>query len=108
MNEAVYRDILRRLGIEPPVPTEVARVLALPLTELDRVIEVRVPWWPLTLWFVPGEADVQALLGEGVTRGRIWTATELADLLTLGVPPAAAQTVAVVRAEFDGAITEVR
>lgn len=38
----------------PVDPAEVSRVLGLPLDQLDRVLEVRVPWLPVTLWFCPG------------------------------------------------------
>ena len=34
-----------------PDPTKVARVLGLPLDELDRVLEVPVPWLLVTLWY---------------------------------------------------------
>ena len=102
MNEAVYHAILRRLGLEPveaedglgvgtpsaPDPAEVARVLGLPLPQLDRLLEVRVSWLPVTLWFVPGEAQTEGLLAEGVSRGRIWTAGELLDLLSISLRPA--------------------
>ena len=64
-------------------PAEVAQVLGLPLAQLDRALEVRVPWLPATLWFVPSEAAGELRVGEGVTRGRIWTIGDLQDLLSI-------------------------
>jgi hypothetical protein len=43
-------------------------------------LEIRVPWLPETLWFVPGEPQVKSLTSRGISRGRIWTARELALL----------------------------
>jgi hypothetical protein len=93
----------------PPDPAEIARVLGLPLAQLDRVIEVRVSWLPVTLWFVPGETDAEGLLADGVNRGRIWTAGELLDLLRIpDLTKVSARTVALAKLEFDGEITDVR
>jgi len=92
-----------------PAPAEVARVLGLPLNQLDRVLEVRVPWLPVTLWFCPAEADATGLMTEGVSRGRIWTAAELLDLLGIpSITKAGVRTLAVAKLEFDGDVVEVR
>ncbi len=48
-----------------------------------RLLEVRVPWLDVTLWFVPDERDAEALGREGVSRGRVWTAWELMEVLAL-------------------------
>lgn len=72
-------------------------------------LEIRVAWLDTTLWFVPREADAAALAREGVTRGRIWTAGELADLLALGdLTSARARTLALTKLEFDGDIVTTR
>jgi hypothetical protein len=70
-------------------------------------IEIRVPWWTQTLWFVPDEPHARHLEAEGVSRGRIWTAGELMDLLTVRDQPAA-RMAAIAKLEFDGEVTEVR
>jgi hypothetical protein len=71
-------------------------------------LEVRVPWLPVTLWMVPSERDVAAFIDEGVTRGRIWTASELATLLSLGdQTPHAVKAIALAKLQMDGEITEV-
>ena len=73
-----------RGGDTVSAPLQLAAILALHLEEftLDgRLLEVRVPWHTETLWFVPDERDAAALGREGVGRGRVWTARELADLM---------------------------
>jgi len=95
-------------GFTAPDPAAVARLLGLPLNKVDRVIEVRVRWLPMSLWFVPDEAGVEMLLSEGVTRGRIWTTSELLDLLNTDITKASARTLAVVKLQFDGDVVDVR
>ncbi len=70
-------------------------------------IEVAVPWWTHTLWFVPDERHAALLASEGVSRGRIWTTGELMDLLPLRDAPEV-QQVALAKLEFAGEIVEVR
>jgi hypothetical protein len=72
-------------------------------------LELMVPWLPVTLWIVPGEPDVTALLADGVSRGRIWTASELLNLLQIversqGIIESLTHTKLV----MDGDIIEVR
>ncbi len=112
----VYRARLHRLGVEPPKPAPdsgmVARLVRMPLDQFEREgcpLEVRVPWHTETLWFVPTEADAEVLDREGVSRGRIWTARELADLLAVsGLTPEQPQTIARVKLEFGGEVVEVQ
>ena len=76
-----------RPGVDPAL---VARLLGLPLLPdfhaAGQMLEVRVPWLPVSLWFVPDESAAEALVGEGVSRGRVWTAHELVDLLRVPEP----------------------
>jgi hypothetical protein len=96
-----------RVTVRPDL-AEVARVLGLPLPQLDRLVEVRVPWLPVTLWFVPGESEAEGLLADSVSRGRIWTAGELLDLLAVpGITKAAARHVALAKLEVDGEVTRI-
>lgn len=63
-----------------------ARAVGLPLGRFEQEggpLEVRVPWHPDTLWFVPDERHAEMLICEGVGRGRIWTAGELLDVMAL-------------------------
>src|SRR6266849_977280 len=62
-----------------------ARMLGMPLDVFAREgqpLEVRVPWAPVTLWFCPDARHAEILVSDGVSRGRIWTAAELMDLLS--------------------------
>ncbi len=115
MNEAAYHAILRRLGVEPRPPLDaalVAGLLGMPLDRFEREgcpLEVQVPWLLMTLWFVPTEADAEALAREGVNRGRIWTARELMDLMAIpGMTPEHVKIVAQAKLEFGGEVIEVR
>lgn len=116
MNEAAYREILRRLGVEPPQPAPdpaaVGRLLGMPLDQFAREgcpVEIKTPWLDLPLWLVPSEAAAEALVREGVSRGRVWTAGELLDLLAVpGLTREQARTVALVKATFTGEVVEVR
>ncbi len=70
---------------------------------------MRVPWDPRTLWFVPSEKQARLLAREGVSRGRVWTARELADLLgTPDVTAEHAKTVALAKLEFQGEVVGVQ
>ncbi len=71
-------------------------------------LEVRVHWWPDTLWFVGDMRDADRLTAEGVARHRIWTARELISLL-VGSPftPNELATLMVARREFNGEVVAV-
>ena len=104
----------RLLGQErsgPPLPG-IALLIAMPLDQFAEEgcpLEIRVPWLPVSLWFVPGEADAEALAKEGVGRGRVWTARELMDLLAIeGLTSEQVKTLAQAKLEFEGEVVEVR
>ena len=70
-----------------PSTPEVSRILAMSLDEFaagHEALQVRVPWHTESLWFVPSSAVATALSREGISRGRIWTANELRDLMDAG------------------------
>ena len=72
-------------------------------------LEVRVPWLDVTLWMVPADRDAVALMAEGVGRGRIWTAAELMQLMSIADrTPERVKTLTHAKLEMDGEITEVR
>jgi hypothetical protein len=75
---------------------------------LDVSLEVRVRWWPDTLWFVGDMRGADRLNAEGVARHRIWTARELVSLL-VGSPftPNELATLIVARREFNGEVVAV-
>ncbi len=90
----------------------VTRFLGMPLHQFARegaFLEIEVPWLEVTLFFVPTEADMRTLTMEGISRGRVWTARELMDLLAIPrLTPQQAQTVALAKLEFGGEVVAVR
>lgn len=90
----------------------VARLAAMPLARYAHEgapLEVQVPWLGETLWFVPGDRQAEALVGEGVDRGRIWTTTELMGLMCVRACNAGkVSMIALTRIASSGDITEVR
>ena len=71
--------ILRRLAAE-------AQVLEMSLEEFEHAgfsIEIRVPWLPHTLWWVPRAEHVAGLQLHNVERGRVYTAKELNNLTSV-------------------------
>jgi hypothetical protein len=112
---ATAERLLAEMGRKPaprPDPKELARLVGMPLDMFVREgqpLEVRVPWWPETLFFVPDERHAEALRREGIARHRIWTAAEL--LLLPWEPPIrpdALHLLTVVRREFGGEVIAVR
>lgn len=69
-------------------------------------IEIVVQWWPDPLWFVPSGVEAEAPMRTGVSRGRIWTAKELLELLAIpGLT--GKQTITIARAKmiFEGIVS---
>lgn len=97
---------------DPGFADVVAGLLGMPLDQYVRTgapLEIRVPWCRDSLWFVPAPADAERLGGEGVSRGRIWTAAELSQLMALpGLTPAVVETLARAKLAVGGDIVEVR
>jgi TubC N-terminal docking domain len=91
-------ELLRLLSPRPAPPD---------LTAPDALYEIRVAWWPETLWFVPEDRDAAALVREGIARCRIWTHAELASV-TGPLEPDALRTIMLARREFDGRVVESR
>jgi hypothetical protein len=107
-HKAEIMTLLKRSPV-PLDPLEVARILGLQIPQLDRMVEIRVPWLPVTLWFVPGPAEVEILVAEGVTRGRIWTSLELLQALAIpDITTAGVRRLAEAKLEFNGEITRIR
>lgn len=89
-----------------------ARLGLMPLDQFARegqLSEVRVPWLDVTLWFVPDERDTEALDGEGVERGRVWTARELMEVMALpDLVSDTVRTIAIAKMTFEGDIVKVK
>jgi hypothetical protein len=87
---------------------DLTEILAMPLDRFERegqCLEVRVPWLDVTLWFVPEERDAAAIARIGGSRGRVWTANELAVLMAM---PDRVEAIARAKLAVDGDIAEVR
>jgi hypothetical protein len=109
--------LLALLAEEPPrlepSLSLVDRLRAMPLDTFQREgqpLEIRVAWWPDTLFFVPSVADMEALRLGGVAAHRVFTAAEL--LVLLGTPGCTVtvddlRMVMVARREFDGEVVAV-
>ena len=70
---------------DPGFAEALARLVAMPLNQFARdgqLLEIRIPWLNVTLWFVPDERDVDSLIRAGVARGRVWTAQDLSAVVT--------------------------
>jgi hypothetical protein len=81
----------------------------MPIDEFARngkLLEARVPWFDVTLWFVPDERDADMLGREGVNRGRVWTTRELIGSLAVADQSQAVRTIALVKVAFHGAIVD--
>lgn len=117
MKQAAYHTILKRLGVEPadparPDPAELAPLLEMPLDVFAREgqpLEVRVAWWPVTLFFVPDVRHAEMLWLEGIAPERVWTAGELLALLA-GAPwtAEALRVVMIARRELGGEVVAAR
>lgn len=86
-------------------------LLNLSFSEFERSgcpIEIAVPGLSVSLWFVPQEKDAAALVGQGIGRGRIWTARELGDLLDApGMTPEDAVSIARAKIAFSAEVVDV-
>ena len=97
-------ELLTRLRLE-------ARLLGLSLddfAEQDYSIELAVPWLEETIWFVPRAEHIDDLVRDGVHRGRIWTARELKDLLSVpGLTEQDLISLGRLKLAFDGEVLSV-
>lgn len=71
--------------------------------------DLKVAWWPETLFFVPDVRDAEALWRDGVSRERVWTAKEILVLLSGPLPAAEdLRVIMIARREFAGEVVEAR
>ena len=88
---ALAKAALSRLRATPVDAETLAQLLEMPLDVFAREgqpVELRVPWWPATLFLVPDVRHAQALWREGIGRERVWTAAEVSSLLPVAPTPA--------------------
>ena len=113
MNETAYRSILRRLGAEVPTTKieDATPLLAMLLDVFAREgqpLELRVPWWPTTLFLVPDVRHAEGLRREGIGRERVWTSGEVASLLTTAPTIGQLRVLTIAKREFGGEVVGVR
>jgi hypothetical protein len=71
-------------------------------------VEIRLPGLDETVWLVPQPRDAARLVSEGIARGRVFTAHELADLLSIPANhPDDFQKIARLKTAFDADIVAV-
>src|SRR5262245_48801266 len=75
------------MGTNPTTRDDIARLPLRRFAQLGKLIEMAVPWAKRTLFLVGEPGAVSALVREGVSPGRIWTADEVLELLAAGVRP---------------------
>ena len=71
------------------------------LYQLDRVLEVAVPWSDVRLILAPGCRIARELRATDPKPGRVWCVCEVSDLLLSGVTPEEARKIAETRLTFD-------
>jgi hypothetical protein len=114
-----HREELRELvrssgpsGSQPARAKPLAELLDMPLgvfAQEGSLLEIRVHWYPQTLWLVPAERDAAQLERDGISRGRIWTAQELIDVFAISKPTwAHIKTVALTKLQFSGEVVTVQ
>ena len=82
----------------------IAEAARWPLWKLPAPVEVFVPWAPVTIFIVPGPGLARQLEEDGIGRGRIWTASEVLDLLLTNVPRDDARSIAEAKFMFAGTL----
>lgn len=90
-----------------PTPDGVDAILQMPLDEFGcrhQALKVRLPGGAAPHYFVSGPEEVAVLRNEGVSRGVIWTAKELASVLADGWTEAGIKTLIEAKRLFGGAL----
>ena len=92
-----------------PARGAIAHVLVDDFARHGHVHEVRVPGVLKTLFIVPTTAEAEHLaVCEQITRGRIWTARELADMLNSSAAAKDFAAVALAKLALDGEVVSVK
>jgi len=91
-----------------PPPPDVDTILGMPLEDFGRrhlAVRVRLPDGA-TCWFVSGADEVAVLRGEGIERGAIWTARELADVVGAGWTRETIGRLIAIKRTFEGVVED--
>lgn len=78
------------------------------LHQLDRVLEIGVPWADVPLILAPGCRIAHSLRAQDPQPGRVWCTCEVLDLLMTGVTCEDARRVADARLTLDGPAVRIR
>ena len=101
---AAKTDVIAQLAVEE-------RFIGMSCSEFAQqrfAVELRIPSVDGTIWLAPQPRDAARLVSEGISRGRILTARELADLLSIEkLTSDDFQAIARMRAAFGAEILEV-
>jgi hypothetical protein len=76
--------------------------------QLDRVLEIAVPWSDVPLLLAPGCRIAAELRSRDPKPGRVWCTCEVIDLMLTGVSPADVRKVAQTKMVFGGTVTARR
>ena len=74
------------------------------LHQLDRVLEVAVPWCDVPLILAPGCRIARDLRARDLKPGRVWCTCEVLDLLLTGVMPEDTRRIGETKLGFSGAV----
>ncbi|MFZ5702696.1 MAG: hypothetical protein ACOY4P_15230 [Pseudomonadota bacterium] len=92
---------------EPPPTADLDAILGMPLADFGRrhlALRVRLPDGS-ECWFCSGADEVAVLRGEGIARGAIWTASEVASVIGAGWTRETIARLIAVKRIFDGPVT---
>lgn len=78
------------------------------LYQLDRVLEIAIPYSDTNLIIAPGCRIAGQLRAQDPTPGRVWCVCEVLDLLLIGASPEHARAVAEAKIAFGARIGSVR
>lgn len=93
---------LRQRGARPEgINVDWSRVS---LWQLDRVLEIAVPWADVPLILAPGCRIAHELRARDTKPGRVWCVCEALDLLLTNVPPDDARKIGEAKLMFGGAV----
>ena len=85
-----------------PSADEVARMSLDDFAKAGLIVEVESVLLGRPVWFASSPAEVGTLLGRGVPRGDVWSASELLSLTTSGISGGQLRLVAEAKVLFEG------
>jgi len=98
--------------VSPPTPPErlagLVQALAADFAQHGHIHEAMAPGVPETLFIVPTLRAAGRLAGEGIARGRVWTAAELAEMVTICASPEDFAAIALVKLAVGGELVATR